>query len=80
MEKEKKALLKNFKTVVEDLLDNYEKYTTEEKTQVKELFQKVSELNAILDKYDIETEFAWQEYFDSVSRYFGANCLRSTAN
>ena len=76
MEKEKKALIKNFKTVIEDLLDNYEKYTEEEKVQIKELFQKVSELNAILDKYDIETEFAWQEYFDSVSRYFGANWLR----
>ena len=73
MEKEKKALIKNFKTVIEDLLDNYEKYTEEEKVQIKGLFQKVSELNAILDKYDIETESAWQEYFDSVSRYFGAN-------
>ena len=73
MEKEKKVLSKNFKVVIEDLLDNYEKYTEEEKVQIKELFQKVSELNAILDKYDIETEFAWQEYFDSVSRYFGAN-------
>ena len=73
MEKEKKALIKNFKTVIEDLLDNYEKYTEEEKAQIKGLFQKVSELNAILDKYDIETEFAWQEYFNSVSRYFGAN-------
>ena len=73
MEKEKKALIKNFKTVIEDLLDNYEKYTEEEKAQVKALFQKVSDLNAILDKYDIETEFDWQEYFDIVSRYFGAS-------
>ena len=73
MEKEKKALIKNFKIVIEDLLDNYEKYTEEEKDQIKEIFQKVSALNKILDKYDIETEFAWQEYFDSVSRYFCAN-------
>ena len=73
MEKEKKVLIKNFKTVIEDLLDNYEKYTEEEKAQIKELFQKVSDLNAILDKYDIETEFRWQEYCDSVGRYFGAN-------
>ena len=73
MEKEKKALIKNFKTVIEDLLDNYEKYTEDEKVQIKELFQKVSELNAILDKYDIETEFAWQAYVDAVSKYFGAN-------
>ena len=73
MHKEKKELLKNFKIVIDDLMDNYEKYTDEEKMQIREIFQKVSELNAILDKYDIETEFAWQEYFDSVSRYFCAN-------
>ena len=73
MHKEKKELLKNFKIVIDDLMDNYEKYTDEEKMQIREIFQKVSELNAILDKYDIETEFAWQEYFDAVSRYFGAN-------
>ena len=73
MKSEKKELIKNFKIVIEDLLDHYEEYTEEEKAQIKELFQKVSDLNAILDKYDIETEFAWQEYFDSISRYFGAN-------
>ena len=73
MLKEKKELIKNFKIVIEDLLDHYEQYTKEEKAQIKELFQKVCDLNAILDKYDIETEFDWQEYFDIVSRYFGAN-------
>ena len=35
MVKEKKALIKNFKTVIEDLLDNYEKYTEQEKAQIK---------------------------------------------
>ena len=73
MEKEKKVLIKNFQAVIKDLLDNYEKYTEKEKAQIKELFQKVSELNTILDKYDIETECNWQEYCDYVSRYFGAN-------
>ena len=73
MEKEPKVLIKNFETVIEDLLDNYPRYTEKEKAQIQELFQKLSDLNTILDKYDIETEFNWQEYFDSVSRYFGAN-------
>ena len=73
MKNEKKELIKNFKTLIEDLLDNYEKYTEEEKAQINELFKSVSALNAILDKYDIETEFSWQEYFESVSRYFAAN-------
>ena len=68
---EKKVLIKNFKAVVEDLLDNYEKYTTEEKTQVKELFQKVSELNAILDKYDIDVKVDLAEYSEAYGQYFG---------
>ena len=73
MKNEKKELIKNFKTLIEDLLDNYEKYTEEEKAQIKEIFEMASALNTILDKYDIETEFSWQEYFESVSKYFGAN-------
>ena len=73
MKSEKKVLLKNYKALIEDLLDNYEEYTEEEKTQVKEIFRKTADLNKILDKYDIETEFSWQEYFNSMSTYFGAN-------
>ena len=72
MKSEKKTLIKNFKIVIEDLLDNYEKYTDEEKNQIKEIFQKVSDLNAILDKYDIETDFSWQDYFTAVGKYLGA--------
>ena len=73
MKTEKKELIKKFKVVIEDILDHYEEYTEEEKTQIKALFQKAADLNAILDKYDIETEFNWQEYFGAYSRYFGAN-------
>ena len=70
MKNEKKELIKNFKTLIEDLLDNYEKYTEEEKAQIKELFEKASDLNAILDKYDIEKKFDWSEYFAEFSRHF----------
>ena len=70
MKSEKKELIKKFKAVVEDLLDNYEKYTDEEKAQIKELFQKVADLNAILDKYDIETKFDWTEYLAACSQYY----------
>ena len=71
MPNEKKELIKSFKVVIEDLLDNYEKYTDEEKAKIRDLFEKVSDLNEILDKYDIQTEFNWQEYFAEVGRYFG---------
>ena len=62
MKKEKKELLKKFKVVIDDLMDHYEEYTDEEKAQINEIFRKVAELNTILDKYDIEVEFDWNEY------------------
>ena len=63
MQNEKKELLKKFKTVIDDLMDHYEEYTDEEKAQIKEIFKKVAELNTIMDKYDIEVKFDWNEYF-----------------
>ena len=72
MQKEKKELLKKFKVIVDDLMDHYEEYTDEEKTQIKEIFQKVADLNAILDKYDIDASSNWEEYCELVSRYFVA--------
>ena len=70
MKNEKKEFIKKFDVAIEDLLDNYEKYTDEEKAQVKEVFQKVADLNKILDKYDVETNVNWEEYWGTVSQYF----------
>ena len=70
MQEKKKELLKNFKLVVEDLLDNYDKYTDEEKAQIKEVFQKVVDLNTILDKYDDEKKAYWAEFFAAYGEYF----------
>ena len=71
MKKEKKELIKKFKVVIEDLLDNYEEYTEEEKEQIKEIFQKVADLNTILDKYDIDVKFDWDEYLTACNQCFG---------
>ena len=46
---EKKDLLKKFKIVIDDWMDHYEEYTDEDKAQIKELFQKVAEVNTLLD-------------------------------
>ena len=70
MKNEKKEFIKKFDVAIEDLLDNYEKYTDEEKAQVKEIFQKVADLNKILDKYDVETNINWEEYWGTVAQYF----------
>lgn len=72
MKKEKNELIKKFKVVIEDLLDNYEKYTDEEKAQVKEIFQKVAELNTILDKYDVDVKVDWEEYVLALGQYLDA--------
>lgn len=70
MKKEKKELIKNFKVVVEDLMDHYEEYTAEEQAQIKEIFQKVVELNTILDKYDIDVKIDWEIYTAAYDQYF----------
>ena len=72
MQNEKKELLKKFKVVIDDLMDHYEEYTDEEKAQIKEIFQKVAALNTILDKYDIDVKFDWEEYFILMGQYFDA--------
>lgn len=66
---DKKELTKQFNVLIEDLLDNYDKYTDEEKAQVKELFNKAAELNAVLDKYDVEHKFDWKGYFVTLGQY-----------
>ena len=71
MKKEKKKLLKKFKVVIEDLLDNYEIYTDEEKAQIKDIFQKVADLNKVLDKYDVAKESYWTDFFNAYGQFFG---------
>ena len=68
----KKELAKGFQIIIDDLLDNYDKYTDEEKAQIQEVFMKTSELNTLLDKYDIKTQFDWNEYFAALGRCFDA--------
>ena len=70
MKTEKKELMKKFNAVIKDLLDNYELYTDEEKAQIKEVFQKVVELNSLLDKYDVDVKLDWQEYIAACGQYF----------
>ena len=70
MKTEKTELMKKFDAVIEDLLDNYDKYTDEEKAQIKEIFQKVADLNTLLDKYDVDVKFNWQEYMIACGQYF----------
>ncbi len=70
MKNEKKELIKKFKSIIDDVMDNYEEYTDEERAQIKEIFQKVAELNTILDKYDIDIKFGWDEYLNLLGQMY----------
>lgn len=73
MKKEKKELVKKFKAVIEDLLDNYDEYTDEEKAKIQEIFQKTAQLNKILDKYDVEKKLDWAEFYAAYGQFFDTN-------
>ena len=70
MANEKKELVKKFKVVIDDIMDNFEKYTDEEQAAVREIFEKVAALNTVLDKYDVEKKFDWNEYLIAIGQYF----------
>ena len=70
MKNEKQELIEKFNALIEDLLDHYEEYTAEEKAKIKEIFQMTADLNAILDKYDIEKPMVWPEFLSAFDRYF----------
>ena len=70
MKTERKELVKKFKEVIADLLDNYEKYTESERKQLRDLFNKAAELNKILDKYDVERKNNWLEFLEVSNKYF----------
>ena len=50
---------------MKQVIENAKKY-------VKELFEKAAELNAVLDKYDVESKLDWKEYLLTVGQYFDA--------
>ena len=52
LKKEKKEITKRLKEVVDDLMDNYEKYDDSEKNKVKNQMQSMILLNKSLEKYE----------------------------
>ena len=41
------------------------------KAQIKEIFQKVADLNKVLDKYDVAKESYWSKFFAAYGQFFG---------
>jgi len=73
MAKSKKEITKKLKEVVDDLMDNYDKYTDSEKLQVKEQMENMIKLNKSLDIYDPWITKVFDKIMDAFNDFFGKN-------
>jgi len=69
----KKEITKKLKEVVDDLMDNYEKYNDSEKEQVKNQMRQMINLNKSLDKYDPWITRAFDKIMEAFNDFFGKN-------
>lgn len=67
----KKTLIKEFKELIDDIMDNYDKYNDNERTQVKNALEKLQNLNSNLDKYDPKMQNAFDKVKKAFRDFFG---------
>lgn len=67
----RKELNKQIDLLVEDILDNYDSYSDEDKLRVKNLIEQMTELNGILDKYDKKKKKFWDRLTEAFKNFFG---------
>jgi DNA-directed RNA polymerase specialized sigma54-like protein len=73
MANSKKEITKKLKEVVDDLMDNYEKYNDSEKEQVKNQMRQMINLNKSLDKYDPWITRVFDKIMEAFNDFFGKN-------
>ena len=78
MAKPKDELIKNAKALLEDILDNYDSYSTQDKQKVQNLMNQMANLNLALDSYDKskkaeKTKSLWEKFKEAVGKFFGKN-------
>ncbi|MDY0339562.1 MAG: hypothetical protein WCW63_04815 [Acholeplasmataceae bacterium] len=73
MANSKKEITKKLKEVVNDLMDNYEKYNDSEKQQVQNQMKQMINLNKSLDKYDSWIARAFDKIMEAFNDFFGKN-------
>jgi DNA-directed RNA polymerase specialized sigma54-like protein len=71
MANSKKEITKKLKDVVDDLMDNYEKYSESEQDQVKNLMEQMIYLNKSLDKYDPWITRVFDQIVEAFNNFFG---------
>lgn len=66
----KSDLIKSFNKVIDDIMDNYDKYTQQEQSDIEQLFRSVETLNSKLDHYDKKPSL-WEKFTKALSNFFG---------
>ena len=70
MSKQSRELKKQFTKLIEDIFDNYDKYSELEKTAIKNQLLKIQNINSILEKYDTKSKNIWDAimgWFDNAT-------------
>lgn len=70
MSKQSKELKKQFIKLIEDIFDNYDKYSDSEKIAIKNQLIKIQNINSILEKYDTKSKSIWDTimgWFDNAT-------------
>ncbi|HBO48296.1 MAG TPA: hypothetical protein DD614_00430 [Clostridiales bacterium] len=66
----KSDLTKSFNKVIDDIMDNYDKYTTQEQTEIEQFFHSAETLNSKLEHYDKKPSL-WEKFKKALSNFFG---------
>ena len=70
MSKQSKELKKQFIKLIEDIFDNYDKYSDSERIAIKNQLIKIQNINSILEKYDTKSKSIWDTimgWFDNAT-------------
>lgn len=67
MSKESKQLKKSYINLIEDIFDNFDKHSNEEKGKIQQELEHFENLNSILEKYDKKKP---KSFFEKIMEYF----------
>lgn len=67
---EKKKLISALDKVVDDIMDNYDKYNESEKKEIETFYQSAIDLNKKLEHYD-NNKSLWDKLVDAFNNFFG---------
>lgn len=70
MSRERKAMIKEMTNLIEDIMDNYEKYSSSEKQEIDSMISRMGELNDKLKPYDKKTP-SKSKFITAFQNFFG---------